>query len=276
MLEITSKDNPKIKEFRKLCTSRKHRLLSQRFALEGARLVGDALKSDARLLTLFVTEAGINRLGGDFDRLAVKARETLLISDALAQGMAETESPQGVFAICEGRLFLPELPKAAPNGALLLCALQDPGNVGTIIRSAEAFGLSCVILTADCPDPAAPKVLRASMGAVLRLPVYRADDAPAAVHALRQSGMAVYAAALGDGSLPVDTVSLCNAVVAIGNEGAGLPPDVQAACTGRVILPMSAGSESLNAAMAATVFAWELSRRARGGCMGDVKGAINR
>lgn len=272
MLEITSKDNPKIKEFRKLCTSRKHRLLSRRFALEGARLVCDALKSDAELLTLFVTEAGISRLGGDFDRLAVRARETLLISDALAPSLAETESPQGVFAICAGRLFLPGLPAVAPNGALLLASLQDPGNVGTIIRSADAFGLSCVILTADCPDPAAPKVLRASMGAALRLPVYCADDAPAAVQALRQSGMAVYAAALGDGSLPVDAVSLDNAVVAIGNEGAGLPPDVQTACTGRVILPMNAESESLNAAMAATVFAWELSRRAR--C--DVKGAIDR
>ncbi len=263
MLEITSKDNPRIKEFRKLCTSRKHRLQSHRFALEGARLVGDALKSDAELLTLLVTDDGMRRLGGDFDRLAMKARETLMIPDALAGGLAETESPQGVFAICEGRLFLPGLPTAAPNGALLLCSLQDPGNVGTILRSADAFGLSCVIMTADCPDPAAPKVLRASMGAALRLPVYCADDAAAAVHTLRQGGMAVWAAALEDESLPVDAVSLENAVVVIGNEGAGLPSGVQAACTGRVILPMNDQSESLNAAMAATVFAWELSRNAR-------------
>ncbi len=263
MLEITSKDNPKIKEFRKLCTSRKHRLQSQRFALEGARLVCDALKSDAELLTLMVTDGGMRRLGDDFDRLAIKARETLLLSDPLAQTLAETESPQGVFAICAGRLFLPELPKAVPNGALLLCSLQDPGNVGTILRSADAFGLSAVIMTTDCPDPAAPKVLRASMGAALRIPVYCVDDAGAAVCALRRSGMAVYAAALGDESVPVDAVSLNNAAVAIGNEGAGLPPPVQDVCTGRVILPICEQSESLNAAMAATVFAWELSRRVR-------------
>lgn len=263
MLKITSKENPKIKEFRKLCTSRKHRLQSQRFALEGARLVCDSLRSGAELLTLMVTNAGIQRLGSDFDRLAVRSQETLLISGPLAAALAETESPQGVFAICEGRLFLPGLPKAASNGALLLCSLQDPGNVGTILRSAEAFGLSAVVMTADCPDPAAPKVLRASMGAALRMAIYCADSAEAAVGAMRQSGIAVYAAALGSESVPVDAVPLGNAAVAIGNEGAGLAPQVQSACTGRVVLPISQQSESLNAAMAATVFAWELSRCAR-------------
>ncbi|HWP52000.1 MAG TPA: RNA methyltransferase [Clostridia bacterium] len=263
MLEITSKDNSNIKEFRKLCTSRKHRLQTQRFALEGVRLVCDSLKSNAELLTLLVTNNGMQRLGEDFDWLATKARETLLISDALAAALTETETPQGVFAICSGRLFLPGLLKAAPNGALLLCSLQDPGNVGTILRSADAFGLSAVVMTADCPDPAAPKVLRASMGAALRVPIYCVDDALAAVCAMRQSGMAVYAAALGSESISVDAVSFENATIAIGNEGAGLAPDVIAACTGRVILPISEQSESLNAAMAATVLAWELSRCAR-------------
>lgn len=270
MLEITSKDNAKIKEFRKLCTSRKHRLQSQRFALEGARLVRDTQKSGAQLMTLMVTKAGIERLGDDFDRLAIDAKETLLISDPLAAALAETESPQGVFAICAGRVFLPDLPKAVPNGALLLCSLQDPGNVGTILRSADAFGLSAVIMTADCPDPAAPKVLRASMGAALRVPIYCADSAEAAIATLRRCGIAVYAAALGSESVCVDAVSLVNAAVAIGNEGAGLPSQVQAACTGRVILPISQQSESLNAAMAATVFAWELSRCAR-----SAKGALD-
>lgn len=270
MLEITSKDNARIKEFRKLCTNRKHRLQSQRFALEGARLVCDSLQSGTELLTLMVTNAGMQRLGDDFNRLADRARETLLISDSLAETLAETESPQGVFAICGGRLFLPGLPKAAPKGALLLCSLQDPGNVGTILRSADAFGLSAVIMTADCPDPAAPKVLRASMGAALRMAIYCADSAEIAVEALRQSGIPVYAAALDSESVPVDAVSLDNAVVVIGNEGAGLTPQVQAACTGRVILPICEQSESLNAAMAATVFAWELSRFAR--C---AKGGLN-
>ncbi|MEA5135510.1 MAG: RNA methyltransferase [Candidatus Fimivivens sp.] len=268
MLEITSKDNARIKEFRKLCTSRKHRLQSQRFALEGARLICDSLQSTTELLTLMVTNAGMQRLGDDFDRLADKARETLLISEPLAEALAETETPQGVFAICAGRLFLPGLPEIVPNGALLLCSLQDPGNIGTILRSADAFGLSAVIMTADCPDPAAPKVLRASMGAALRMAIYCADSAEAAVEALRQSGIAVYAAALGSESVPVDAVSLNNAAVVIGNEGAGLATKVQAACTGRVILPICEQSESLNAAMAATVFAWELSRcarRAKGG-----------
>lgn len=263
MLEISSKENPRIKEFKKLCASRKYRMQSQRFALEGARLVCDSLKSSSEIKTLLVTDAGMKRLGAHFDFLAVKAQEMLLISDQLAAEIAQTESPQGVFAICEGSLVLTGLPESAPDGALLLCSLQDPGNVGTILRSAEAFGLSAIIMTLDCPDPAAPKVLRASMGAALRLPIYCTDNAAEAISSLRQNGLLVYAAALESGSLPVDRVSLQNAVVAIGNEGAGLALPVQQACNARIMLPICEKSESLNAAMAATVFAWELSRCAR-------------
>ncbi|MFV0498085.1 MAG: TrmH family RNA methyltransferase [Candidatus Fimivivens sp.] len=269
MLEITSKDNFRIKEFRKLCTNRKHRLQSQQVALEGARLVCDSLQSGVALRTLMVTDSGMQRLGEDFDRVARQAHEILRISDQLAAVLAETESPQGVFAICEGQLFSPGMPQAVPNGALLLCSLQDPGNVGTILRSADAFGLSAVIMTADCPDPASPKVLRASMGAALRTAIYCADSAESAVATLRRSGITVYAAALDSQSIPVDALSLGNAAIAIGNEGAGLSAQVQDACTGRVILPISQQSESLNAAMAATVFAWELSR-----CVRGVKGAL--
>ena len=262
MLEITSKDNTKIKDYKKLCTSRKHRLQTERFVLEGARLVCDALKSGANIHTLFVTQAGIARLDADFAKLAAQS-EIVLISDAMAAYMAETETPQGVFAVCSGRLFNQHLPDDANNGILMLCSLQDPGNVGTILRSADAFGLSAVVMTADCPEPDAPKVLRASMGAALRVPVYVTEDAVAAISQLKLSGITVYAAALGEQSLPIDGVSLTNSAVVIGNEGAGIPDKVLSACDSRVVLPISAQSESLNAAMAATVFAWELSQAAR-------------
>lgn len=263
MVKITSKENPRLKEYRKLCSSRKYRLESNRFALEGARLICDSAKSGAVITDLIVTEAGIARLGGEFERISQSAQNTLLITDELAAAIGETDTPQGIFAICSGSLTLDKLPQSAEKGLLLLCSLQDPGNVGTILRSAEAFGLSGVIMTADCPDAASPKVLRSSMGAALRIPIYRAASALYAVQQLKQSGIAVYAAALGEKSVSVDNVSLARSAVAIGNEGTGLSDEVADACTKRVILPISPESESLNAAMAATVFAWELSKASR-------------
>ncbi|MBP1557398.1 MAG: RNA methyltransferase, partial [Oscillospiraceae bacterium] len=223
----------------------------------------DSLKSSAVISDLLVTEAGIERLGERFAELQSAAKNTLLITDELARQIGETDTPQGVFAICEGRLTTDSLPENAEKGILMLCSLQDPGNVGTILRSAEAFGLSAVIMTADCPDAASPKVLRSSMGAALRIAIHRVPDAAEAIEGLREKGIAVYAAALGEKSVSVDEVSLKNSVVMIGNEGSGLPDNLADAADKRVILPISENSESLNAAMAATVFAWELSRAVR-------------
>lgn len=124
-------------------------------------------------------------------------------------------------------------------------------------------------MTSDCPDAASPKVLRASMGAAARLDIYVVADAEAAIAELRASGKTVYAAALGERSVAVNTVSLDGAVVAIGNEGSGLSERVADACDKRVILPISESSESLNAAMAATVFAWELCRACQKSSGGD-------
>ena len=264
MVKITSKDNTVLKEYRKLCGSRKHRRQSGKFALEGVRLICDYAKSGGNIEALMVTEKGIERLGESFTQLSAAAGKTLLLDDAVALTVAETESPQGVFALCCGSLELPGLPQNADNGIIMLCSLQDPGNVGTILRSAEAFGLSAVVMTSDCPDAASPKVLRASMGAAVRIPIYVAADGIEAITALKQSGISVYAAALGDRSVPVHQVSLEKSAVVIGNEGSGLPDAVADSCTGRVILPISEGSESLNAAMAATVFAWELKKAADG------------
>ncbi len=269
MRQVTSKDNPIIRDYQKLASSRKHRAEAGRFVLEGVRLVCDAALSGARFSALLVTGEGCGRLGSRLAALEAAAAETVQIDHRLAALLAQTETDQGVFAVCEGRLWRdePPAPGALQKGALLLCSLQDPGNVGTIIRSADAFGLSAVLLSADCPDPASPKVLRASMGAALRLPLFRCPDPGKTVQALRGQGIPVFAAALGSGSLPADAVCLGGAVVAIGNEGAGLPETFCDCCDRRIILPIAPQSESLNAAMAATVFAWEISRAARGGAV---------
>jgi len=260
MRNITSKENANVKELAKLYASTHYRRESGRFVLEGVRLVLDALENGISIRALFVTERGIQRLGDRFPALERAAGEAFLLPDSLGARVGDTAHPQGVFAVCEGTLTRETLPGSFPNGCLILDGLQDPGNVGTVLRSAAAFGPTDVILSADCPDPASPKVLRAAMG-VRR--AFVTADVCATIDLLRRRGVSVYAAALGAKSVPVDRIDLSGAAVVIGNEGAGLSEEVLLHCAERVILPLAPGCESLNAAMAATVFAWEISRASR-------------
>lgn len=259
MLKITSKDNLRIKELSKLYTSKRARRDSGSFVLEGVRLVRDALFCGVEIVSVFVTEDGIRRLGDTFSALQNKAREVFLIDDSLAARVGDTTTPQGVFAVCRGSLTTRELPEKGES-CIILASLQDPGNIGTILRSAAAFGLS-VVMSSGCPDPASPKVLRAAMGVREACVV---DDVCDAIKALRARGTHVWAAALGEGSRPVCEVSLENSAVVIGNEGSGLPESVIALCDAPVILPIEPDCESLNAAAAATIFAWELAKAKRG------------
>ncbi|MEG2174404.1 MAG: RNA methyltransferase [Oscillospiraceae bacterium] len=261
MRRISSRDNSTIRELARLVVSRRERRESGRFCIEGVRLVLDALTTGAPVVAVFATPEGLRRAGVSADGSNIPTGpEWFEIDDAMAHKISDTQSPQGVFAMCEGTLLRPGLPSAVPNGCLLLSGLQDPGNIGTILRSANAFGLSAVILADDCSDLVSPKVMRASMGAAFRVPVYEAESALDAVTALRVS-MPVYAATLQRDSRPVGAAVLTGAVVVIGNEGAGLPQGVIDVCHESLFVPIAPGCESLNAAMAATVFAWEMARR---------------
>ncbi len=260
MRKITSKDNPNIRELARLYSSARYRRESGLFVLEGVRLCLDALENGVPIRTLLVTEEGARRLGDRLQALEAAAGETLLLEESLGERIGDTAHPQGVFAVCAGTLSREDLPESFPRGCLILSSLQDPGNVGTILRSAAAFGPVDVILSADCPGPASPKVLRAAMGV---RPAWVTRDVCAAVEQLRRRGTRVYAASLSPESVPADSLDLAGAAVVIGNEGSGLSPEVIARCDRQVILPLAPGCESLNAAMAATVFAWEISRAGR-------------
>ena len=147
------------------------------------------------------------------------------------------------------------------SGAVLLDGVQDPGNLGTILRTADAFGLDAVILCEGCTDWTAPKVVRATMGAVFRQPVYRMPLAEA-MAAVRTRGLPVYAAALDDDSVPVTVVSLSPAAVIVGNEGRGVTRQALEQSDRKIIIPMAGRAESLNAGVAAAILIWEMTRGA--------------
>ncbi len=262
MTAITSPENHLIKQMKRLLSSRRARCESGLFVVEGARLVCEAAAENIPLDTLLYTEQGRRRLGEDRPSVLTAAKRCYLIDDAVAKKISDTQNPQGVFAICSFQLTKHALPEKISCGALVLSSLQDPGNVGTILRSADAFGISMVIMSPDCPDPGAPKVLRASMGAAFRVPMAVADPY-LAVEFLKSQNIRVCAAALNENSKPIHAVNLANSAVVIGNEGAGLPASLIARCDESVVIPITPGCESLNAAMAATIFCYEM-RRATG------------
>lgn len=253
METITSRDNAKIKYACAVRDSEKQRAADGVFFAEGPKLILELCKSCAPA-AVYATEAALARTPA----LAALGGVTTLVAPHVAEKLAGTKSSQGVFAL----LQTPAPPTHLLHSARRLLALegvQDPGNVGTLLRSAAAFGFDGVLLGPGCAAPFAPKTLRASMGAAGRLPVLTVPDLPAALTALRGRGVTCLAAALYH-SRPLDEVGtdfpggLC---LVIGSEGQGLTDAAVAACDAAVRIPMTELVESLNAGVAGSVLLWQ-------------------
>ena len=171
---ISSRENPIIKEAAALVSDKKARKKSGLFVVEGARLCSEACKSGAKVLRLFVTEEAEKKYPEYLKNLLSEAKEVYNITGSVAEKIGDTKTPQGVFAVCE----MEEKPMDLfGNGVfVLLSGLQDPGNIGTIIRTADAAGYSLVIAMKGTADVFSPKVVRAAAGSLFRVPVVFIDD----------------------------------------------------------------------------------------------------
>lgn len=261
---ISSPQNPKIKELVRLSSQKRERGLSGLFVVESAKLIEEAALAGIVIRELFYTPEAAEK----YARLLAPAREAagqlVEITRPVAQRLAASQTTQGAFALCE--LPPPRLsPEAlSPSGRyLLLSSLQDPGNVGAAVRSALAFGCDGLILSADCPDVYSPKVLRAAMGGVFRLPLCVVPDMACCIAQLRHRGIRVLGAALDRSALTCSQAGLDRdgVAVVVGNEGSGLSSEVLAACDSSVFIPISQQAESLNASVAASIFLWEMRRQ---------------
>lgn len=262
-MTVSSKDNRLVKEWRGLSADGKTRKSEQRFACEGARLCMDAALSGVSILTVLYTEKSAAQYSSQLSAILQVAKSAVIITPAIAQYMAETMSPQGIFCICE----MPQKPFSVSsfpeNGYLLaLEDIQDPSNMGAIIRTAEALGFSALLLSNGCCDIYNSKVLRGSMGGVFRLPCMNACDFTSTVPALREAGYRCLACVPSEEAFLITQASLNKKTIClIGNEGNGLRPATIAACDGTVTIPMKGKAESLNAAMAAGIVMWEQIRQ---------------
>ena len=257
---IQSRDNPKIREYCKLNQGKQARRKLGKFTLEGKRIVLEALRSGVK------ADYALIGAGSENDpelqqALEEKAILVYSVSEAVEKRIAETSGPQGVYLVCQA--IEPCAPEALYRAKKLLCLydIQDPGNLGTMIRSADAFGFDGIVLSRNSCDLFSPKVLRSTMGSVFHLPYYIAEDMETFEREMQAHGRASAAAVVSDAELAVGYCNLPEIhLLYIGNEGNGLPEAFAKQCTYRVTLPMKGKAESLNAAMAASVLMWELSK----------------
>ncbi|HEY2819569.1 MAG TPA: RNA methyltransferase [Candidatus Acidoferrum sp.] len=282
---ITSRDNRWLKEFR---LALRGGLATETGAVgvEGVRLVEEALRSGCVIDAVLFSESGERhheRLAPVIDRPEI-AIPILRTTDRLFEGVADTEHPQGVAALVRPRAATFDELLKAPEGAcspllVVLAGVQDPGNVGTIIRTASAFGATGAATAASgqsgTASPYSPKALRASAGAALHLPIIAGMSLPILLTQLRVAGVRTLASvAHASGDADADGADANDVVLApwdvdwckpvallVGNEGAGLPVEVEKSADARIRIPMASGIESLNAAAAAAVLFYEAARQ---------------
>ena len=246
MDRITSRTNPRVQRARSLRESKYRRETGCHF-IEGDKLVREALTSGAALETVFVREG----YPGERDFPC----EMIEVTDGVMDALATAGTPQSLCAVA--RTPAAALPQTFRGTVLLLEDVQDPGNVGTLIRTADALGAGAVILSPRCADPFSPKTLRASMGSVYHLPVYVADI-PAAIRTLNAQGYTCLCGHLkGSEVLPPKTDRMA---LLVGNEGNGVT-DASAALCYCYRLPMPGKAESLNAAVFGSILLYELTRK---------------
>jgi TrmH family RNA methyltransferase len=253
---ITSAQNERVKYVRSL-VRRPVRQREGRFVVEGTRLVNEVVRAGIRPALLFYTEAWAQSPIGRqlLLRLRPAGEGDWPVSEAVLAACAETQTPQGVLAVVPFVHLAPQ-----PGLILILDRLRDPGNLGTMLRSAEAAGVGQVLLAPDTVDLYNPKVVRGAMGAHFRLPV-EALDWPAI--AGRVAGRAVWLADAA-GEQAYDAIDWTQpAALIVGGEAAGAGEAAAVLATRRVSIPMAGGAESLNAAMAATVLLFEAARQRR-------------
>lgn len=254
MEAITSRSNPLCVHFRKLASSRSYREETGEFLCDSPKLLREAELWGAPILALLYTEGA--ELPAPAEKLA--ASRTAVVSQSVMRSVSPMETPQGVVFSCRAEGNRPP-ERLEENGRyLVLDGVQDPGNVGTILRTTDAFGAG-VFLLPGCADLYNPKTVRAGMGVHFRRRICRCtlEELTAL---LREAGLPLYGAALREDTVDVRETDLRRCAIAVGSEGRGLSAEVLAACDKTVRIPMDERCESLNAASAAAVLLWESFR----------------
>lgn len=249
MSVLTSRQNPLCVHLRKLAAQSRYRRETGEYLADGRKLWDEAVKWHAPVTRLITLPGAPVELPGGVEHIQV--------APELMEYLSPMESPQGFLFTLS--IKPPDPPAPAGRRYLVLDGLQDPGNVGTIWRTADALGADGLFLLNHCADPYSPKTARAAMGASFRLPAWEVT-LEELTGLLARRDIPMYAATLDHRAQTVGRVDLSRCAVVIGNEGRGVSSEVLEAAAGTVMIPMRARCESLNAAAAAAVVLWEMGR----------------
>jgi TrmH family RNA methyltransferase len=269
---VTSRDNRWLRDFR--AALRRGAPTDEGFlGVEGARLVEEALGSGLEIAAVLTSTSGEPHLERLLRHVPPGAR-LVRCSDKLFESVADTKTPQGIAALVRRPEWRFEDIIGGLPLVVVLAGVQDPGNVGTVIRSAEAMGASgvatCRAGELGTANPWQPKALRASAGSALRLPIVAGPSAPVLLVQLRAAGLRLFAATLAGGIAPWEADLRQPASLVIGNEGAGLPAEIERSADQLVRIPIEpaqasgARVDSLNASVAAAVLLYEAARQRAG------------
>lgn len=246
-LKITSRKNPFVQQVRRLLTSRKERQNAGLFVADGTKLLQEAIRYWEGLDTVILTE--------EVEVQVPEHVRIVVVSQEIMEYISPMETPQGALFLCK----LPQQTAFSPKkGMLLLDGIQDPGNIGTILRTADALDIPVALLE-GCADPYSHKVVRASMGAVFRTPVVQTtwEEAQSACKA---AGIPVGVTALSDRAEDLRSAQLLEMAVVIGSEGQGVRREILECADRELIIPMNPHCESLNAAIAAAIVMWQMKQ----------------
>ena len=254
---VTSRENPLIKLVSALQTSADKRRVNGMFVLEGLRICKDAYDNGIRFDKLIISDTAYEKYSSDVERFSSVSDGCFKIPDSLFKKISDTKTPQGIIAVCKIKKL--DCGNIRADGKYVaLENVADPANLGAVSRTAEALGADGIILSSDGCDPFSPKALRASMGTLLRMPVYIFDNF---ADGIKSTGLKSYACVVDSDAVKISDCAFKNgSVVVIGNEANGLTDEMKSTADIAVTIPMTGRAESLNAAAAAAIAIWEMMK----------------
>ncbi len=263
MNKITSTQNPIIKEIKSL-QKKKYRYENQIFFIEGERFVEDAIKSNVKIKKIIISEFYLNKNESMIKEVNQEKYEVFIVEDKLFNSISDTENPQGILAIIGMESFKFEDIITDNNFLIVLDNIQDPGNMGTIIRTADAAGSNGILLSKGCVDIYNPKVLRATMGSVFHIPIFNCEDLYKSLIDLKAKDIKILTSYL-KGSTDYFKIDMkTNIAIIIGNEANGVSEEIVSVADELVKIPMFGQAESLNASVASALLMYEVVRQRMG------------
>ncbi len=256
---IKGKSNENIKYISKLLSSAKFRRENRQFVIEGLRLCSDALKSAVKIRKVFYTDKIYKKSYEIIDKIIADCGQAFITDEKIMKIISDTDSPQGIVCICDF-IDCDFSLKNDKNRIIILDNIQNPSNLGSIIRTCDALNFDGAVISENSCDIYNPKTLRGSMGSVFRTK-FLIKDLEQIIPELNKKGVVTAAMTLEEGSLDIRSLEGKQSIaLVIGNEGNGIRDEIKNVCTCRSKIPISSGTDSLNAAVAAGIAMWEVTR----------------